>query len=92
MKGIDALRWRYRPFWGLSAEMPHGVCCIEGKAMVRPISYLLAFCLVSAITASSVKAGSRDGTDNFSSQSAIGFAALAVNDVTGTVETKTKKV
>ena len=60
--------------------------------MVRPISYLLAFCLVSAITASSVKAGSRDGTDNFSSQSAIGFAALAVNDVTGTVETKTRKV
>ena len=60
--------------------------------MVRPISYLLAFCLVSAITASSVKAGSRDGTDNISSQPAIGFAALAVNDVTGTVETKTKKV
>ena len=67
--------------------------------MVRPISYLLAFCLVSAITASSVKAGSRDGTDNFSSQlaanssqTAIGFAALAVNDVTGTIKTKTKKV
>ena len=53
------------------------------KNITRLIPHLLAFCLISVITSSSIKANT---------QSAIGIAAMTVNLVTGTVETETKVV
>ena len=53
------------------------------KNIIRLIPQLLAFCLISVITSSSIKANT---------QSAIGIAAMTVNLVTGTVETETKVV
>ena len=53
------------------------------KNITRLIPHLLAFCFISAITSSSIKADT---------QSAIGIAAMTVNLVTGTVETETKVV
>ena len=56
--------------------------------MMRRILYLVAFCLVSIITASSVTATERDGASGYgSSESEIGFATVAVNVVKGTIET-----
>ena len=53
------------------------------KNITKLIPHLLAFCLISIITSSSIKANT---------QSAIGIAAMTVNLVTGTVETETKVV
>ena len=53
------------------------------KNITKLIPHLLAFCLISVITSSSIKANT---------QSAIGIAAMTVNLVTGTVETETKVV
>ena len=53
------------------------------KNITKLIPHLLAFCLMSVITSSSIKANT---------QSAIGIAAMTVNLVTGTVETETKVV
>ena len=51
--------------------------------MMRQISCLVAFCLVSIITASSVTAAA---PDYGSKESEIGFATVAVNIVQGTIE------
>ena len=53
------------------------------KNITKLIPHLLAFCLISVITSSSIKANT---------QSAIGIAAMTVNLVTGTVETETNVV
>ena len=53
------------------------------KNITKLIPHLLAFCLISIITSSSIKANT---------QSAIGIAAMTVNLVTGTIETETKNV
>ena len=53
------------------------------KNITKLIPHLLAFCLISVIASSSIKANT---------QSAIGIAAMTVNLVTGTVETETKVV
>ena len=53
------------------------------KNITKLIPHLLAFCLISVITSSSIKANT---------QSAIGIAAMTVNLVTGTIETETKTV
>jgi len=53
------------------------------KNIIKLIPHLLAFCLMSVITSSSIKANT---------QSAIGIAAMTVNLVTGTIETETKVV
>ncbi len=61
--------------------------------MIRRISYLVAFCLVSIITASSVIAEERDGASGYGgSQSEIGVAAVAVNVIKGTIETETRNI
>ena len=53
------------------------------KNITKLIPHLLAFCLISVIASSSIKANT---------QSAIGIAAMTVNLVTGTVETETNVV
>ena len=53
------------------------------KNITKLIPHLLAFCLMSVVTSSSIKANT---------QSAIGIAAMTVNLVTGTVETETNVV
>ena len=61
--------------------------------MMRRILYLVAFCLVSIITASSVTATERDGASGYgSSGSEIGFATVAVNVVKGTVKTDNRNI
>jgi hypothetical protein len=61
--------------------------------MIRQISYIVAFCLVSIITASNLKAAERDGTSGYGgNQSKIGFATVAVNVVKGTIETDTRNI
>ena len=61
--------------------------------MMRRILYLVAFCLVSIITASSVTATERDGASGYgSSESEIGFATVAVNVVKGTVKTDNRNI
>ena len=61
--------------------------------MIRQISFIVAFCLVSIITASNLKAAERDGTSGYgSNQSKIGFATVAVNVVKGTIETDTRNI
>ena len=55
--------------------------------MMRQISCLVAFCLVSIITASSVTAAELDGASDYGNiESEIGFATVAVNIVQGTFE------
>ena len=61
---------------------------VDGKSMIRLGSYLIAVCLVLAITASSAKAVGRD-SDN---QSEIGITAVAVNNVLGTIQTETRTI
>ena len=61
---------------------------VDGKNMIRLSSYLIASCLVLAITASSVKAVGRDGGN----QSEIGITAVAVNNVLGTIQTETRTI
>ena len=61
--------------------------------MIRRISFLVAFCLVPIITASSVIAAERDSASGYgSSQSKIGIAAMAVNVVKGKFETDTRNI
>ena len=61
---------------------------MDGKSMIRLSSYLIAVCLVLAITASSAKAVGRDGGN----QSEIGITAVAVNNVLGTIQTETRTI
>ena len=56
--------------------------------MIRLSSYLIAVCLVLAITASSAKAVGRDGGN----QSEIGITAVAINNVLGTIQTETRTI
>ena len=61
---------------------------VDGKSMIRLSSYLIAVCLVLAITASSAKAVGRDSGN----QSEIGITAVAVNNVLGTIQTETRTI
>ena len=61
---------------------------VDGKSMTRLSSYLIAVCLVLAITASSAKAVGRDSGN----QSEIGITAVAVNNVLGTIQTETRTI
>ena len=57
--------------------------------MIRFSAYLLVFCLVLAITESSVKAAGRENNRNYGIQSEIGIAAVAVNKALGTIQDET---
>ena len=61
---------------------------VDGKSMIRLSSYLIAVCLVLAITASSAKAVGRDSGN----QTEIGITAVAVNNVLGTIQTETRTI
>jgi len=62
--------------------------CVDVKSMIRIGSYLIAVCLVLAITAASAKAVGRDSGN----QSEIGITAVAVNNVLGTIQTETRTI
>jgi len=67
--------------------------CAVGNRVMRHIAYSIAVFFVAAITAPGVKSEQRaDANSGYGSESAIGIAAVSINSVKGTIETKTVSI
>jgi len=66
---------------------------LGGKSMIRRISNLIAFCLVSAVVAPGATAEEQNVASTYGGEPIeIGIAALTVNNVTGTIQNKVVKI